>query len=63
MQQCQPVAELGKSFDNCTRSSDGTFYLLVFAINAVDADREITLGEKVIPYPGKCFFCWKWHML
>jgi hypothetical protein len=65
MHQHQPAAELSKSFDTCRRSnqSDGTFYLHVFAINAMDTVREIPLGEKVIPYPGKCFFCWKWHVL
>jgi hypothetical protein len=65
MQQCQPVAKLSKSSDNFRGSnqSDGTFYLHVFAINVMHAVREIPLGGKVIPYPGKCFFCWKWHML
>jgi len=65
MQQRQPVAELSKSLDNCRRSNQcfGTFYLHIFAINAMDAVREIPLGEKVILYPGKCFFCWKWHVL
>ena len=65
MQQRQPVAQLSNSFDNCRRSnqSDGTFYLHVFAINAVDAVREIPLGEKVIPilenvsFVGNCMCC------
>jgi hypothetical protein len=54
MQRCHPVAEKSKGFDNCRRSnqSDGTFYLHVFAINAMDAVREIPLDEKVISYPG-----------
>jgi hypothetical protein len=65
MQQYQPGGQLSKSFENCKRSkqSDRTFYLHVFAITAVDAVGEIPLGAKVIPYPGKCFFCWKLHVL
>lgn len=57
MQQHQPGAQLSKSSDNCRRlnQSDGTFYLHVFAINAMDAVMEIPHVEKVIPNPGKMF--------
>jgi len=56
--QLQPTAQLVKAFTVVLYRTGmfRTICLHVYVSNATEAVGEIPFGEKVIRYPGKCFF-------